>query len=140
MDITVNWKSLDFDNKGVFYTDANAYKIMKRDLNKEKVYPEQKELKQVIVSSYFYPVNSAIFIENPMNNQQMAVMNDRPQGGSAYKDGRIELMIIRSGNTQDDLGIWEAMKDWSADGKGPNVTAKFYLAFTQSREKLYRTI
>ena len=60
----------------------------------------------------------------------MAVMNDRPQGGSAYKDGRIELMIIRSGNTQDDLGIWEAMKDWSADGKGPNVTAKFYLAFT----------
>ena len=40
MDITVNWKSLDFDNKGVFYTDANAYKIMKRDLNKEKVYPE----------------------------------------------------------------------------------------------------
>lgn len=52
-------------------------------------------------------------------------MNDRPQGGTAYKDGRIELMIIRQGTTQDELGIWEAMRDWSADGLGANVSAKF---------------
>ena len=75
-----------------------------------------------------------------MVGEQMVVMNDRPQGGSAYQDGRIELMLLRLGSTQDELGVWEAMRDWSADGKGINVTAKFYLAFTNSRDQLYRII
>ncbi len=39
MDVTINWKASDFDNKGVFYTDANGYKIMKRDIHKAKDYP-----------------------------------------------------------------------------------------------------
>jgi hypothetical protein len=33
MEVTVNWRSLDIDNKGVFYTDTNAFKIMRRDIN-----------------------------------------------------------------------------------------------------------
>jgi hypothetical protein len=70
----------------------------------------------------------------------MVVMNDRPQGGTSYKDGRIELMLIRQSNTQDELGIWEAMKDWSSDGQGANVSALFHLAFTNNREQLYRII
>jgi hypothetical protein len=41
---------------------------------------------------------------------------------------------------QDDLGIWEAMKDWSADGLGANVTAKFTFAVTNTREELYKLI
>jgi hypothetical protein len=57
-------------------------------------------------------------------------MNDRPQGGSAYQKGRIELMINRLGSTTDQLGIWESMVDTGYDGKGINVSAKFYLAFT----------
>ena len=35
----------------------------------------------------------------------MVVMNDRSQGGSAFKEGRIELMLNRIGRTTDDLGI-----------------------------------
>lgn len=45
MDVTINWRSLDFDNKGVFFTDANAYKIIRRDINKKSEYPVEKELK-----------------------------------------------------------------------------------------------
>ncbi len=70
----------------------------------------------------------------------MYVLNDRPQGGSAYQSGRIELMIIRQGTTQDELGIWEAMRDWSADSLGANVSAKFYMGFTSDREQLFRLI
>ncbi len=66
MDITINFQSLDFNNKGIFYTDSNAYKIMKRDIFKTSEYPEQREMKQVKIASYFFPVNSAIFIENTM--------------------------------------------------------------------------
>ena len=40
-------------------------------------------------------------------------MNDRPQGGSAYKSGRIELMFHRYGFTDDALGANEPMKDYS---------------------------
>ena len=32
------------------------------------------------------------------------------------------------------------MKDWSADGNGANVSAKFWFGFTKDRERLYRMI
>ena len=68
----------------------------------------------------------------------MVVMNDRPQGGSAYKKGRIELMIHRAGTSSDQLGVWEGIFDPSLDSKGVNVSAKFYLAFTESRDQAFR--
>lgn len=45
-------------------------------------------------------------------------------------------MIVRQGISQDELGIWESMRDWSADNLGINVSAKFHVAFTSQREKL----
>ena len=52
---------------------------MKRDIFKEKEYPSFKtEVENVIVPTYFYPINSAIFIENTEKQDQMVVMNDRP--------------------------------------------------------------
>jgi len=65
MDVTVNWRSLEIANRGVFYTDANAYKMVKRDVYKPKDYVQDDAVKSVIVPTYFYPVNSAIYIENP---------------------------------------------------------------------------
>lgn len=44
------------------------------------------------VSANYYPINSAIVIFDPDTKLQMTVMNDRSQGGSAYINGRIELM------------------------------------------------
>lgn len=86
-DVTANWCSLDINSNGVFYTDANAYKMVKR------VIPNKTEPASVKVPTYFYPVSSAIFIEEGAS--QMVVMNDRPQGGSAYINGRVELMLVR---------------------------------------------
>ncbi len=70
----------------------------------------------------------------------MVIMNDRPQGGSAYSQGRVELMFHRYGVSQDELGLWEPMKDLAEDGKGVNVSAKWYLAYTKSREEAYKLI
>ena len=57
-------------------------------------------------------MNSAIFIEDVVKQEQMTVMNDRSEGGSAYFDnGRIELMINRRGNTTDDLGNDESLNE-----------------------------
>jgi hypothetical protein len=52
--------------------------------------------------------------------------------------GRIELVLIRQTNSQDEMGIWETMRDWSADGKGSNISQSFTLVISDSREVLYR--
>ena len=67
----------------------------------------------------------------------MIVMNDRSQAGSAYHQGRIELMLNRRGFTQDDLGNPQPMNERDNKGPGINVTARFYLAFSESREEAF---
>ena len=42
---------------------------------------------------------------------QMTVMNDRPQGGSAYDKGRIELMINRRVLSDDGMGLNEFLDE-----------------------------
>ena len=49
-------------------------------------------------------------------------------------------MINRYGVTNDELGMWESMKDYSPDNLGINVTAKFYLSFTKDKEEAFRLI
>jgi hypothetical protein len=49
-------------------------------------------------------------------------------------------MIHRCGVSSDQLGVWEGIVDPSQDGKGANVSAKFYLAFTETREQALRLI
>ncbi len=41
----------------------------------------------------------------------MIVMNDRSQSGTAFRRGTIELMFNRRINSQDDLGMSEALND-----------------------------
>ena len=68
----------------------------------------------------------------------MAVMNDRAQGGSAYSNGRVELMINRRGYTDDGLGMSEALNEVDAKGFGLNVSAQFFIKFSTSREEAYK--
>lgn len=80
-DVTVNWQSLDIlpERPGLFYTDANAYKIIKRDVQAPKNYSISQPLNKVQqVASYFYPINAGLFIEDKESKEQMLVMNDRP--------------------------------------------------------------
>lgn len=87
MDVTVNWQSLDIKNNGIFYTDANAYKMVKREKDPvlRKTYPINNPQNKVPqVAANMYPINSGIMIEDPLGKEQMIVMNDRSQAGSAY--------------------------------------------------------
>eukprot|EP00347_Sterkiella_histriomuscorum_P020142 403338949 len=137
-EVTINWSSRDIENEGIFFTDANSLKIMKRDARKDEYRPYLTSAnKDFYPHKAFYPVTSGIFIENQNQTAkdqfQMVVMNDRSQAGSAYHKGRIEFLLNRYGTTNDELGMWEAMADQTPDGKGPNVTAKFWLSLTKKR-------
>lgn len=85
-----------------------------------------------------YPINAGIIVEDYNTLHNMIVVNDRPQAGSAYHEGRIELMINRLGSSSDNLGVYEGMRDYSNDNRGINISAKFFLEFSDSREKALR--
>ena len=70
----------------------------------------------------------------------MIVMNDRSEAGSAYKYGRIELLINRRGYSEDHLGNPETMVEYDQNGEGINVEAKYYLSFTKSRQDAFSLI
>ena len=46
-------------------------------------------------------------------------------------------MINRVGNTNDDLGMYEPMRDEAEDTKGYNISATFWLYFTNNTEEVY---
>ena len=49
-------------------------------------------------------------------------------------------MFHRFGYTNDWLGVGEPMRDLGPDNLGINVSAKFYLAFSKSKEEVFRMI
>jgi hypothetical protein len=59
MEVTVNWKSLDIDNRKVFYTDSNALEMQKRVFDFRPDWPFSTHEH---ISGNYYPINSAIAI------------------------------------------------------------------------------
>ena len=45
------------------------------------------------VAGNYYPVTSTIAIRDASAAKELAVLIDRPQGGSSINDGQIELMV-----------------------------------------------
>lgn len=77
-EVTINWAAHQINSQALFYTDSNAYRVSQRNVWKNKTYTEREQNKPVKTSSFFYPVNSGVFIEDKTRNLQMVVMNDRP--------------------------------------------------------------
>jgi len=71
----------------------------------------------------------------------MVVMNDRSQGGSVIKDGRVELMHNRRCNVDDKRGVGEALSENDSKGNSIAVPATYYVQlFNKEKESsLQRT-
>ena len=79
------------------------------------------------VTANFYPVQTAIAIVDERSGTQLTVMNDRSQGGSSIKQGRIELMQNRRLNVDDKRGVGEPLNEVDSQGKGISVPATYYV-------------
>ena len=55
-------------------------------------------------------------------------MNDRPQGGSSYREGELELMVHRRLKSSDERGVSEVL-DETENSQGLKVRMKHYLVF-----------
>lgn len=69
------------------------------------------------ITANYYPINSAIAIEDLDTLYRFTVMNDRAQGGSALQDGSIEFMQNRRIPADDKRGMGEFLDEMTTDGK-----------------------
>ena len=77
--------------ESVFYTDSNGRELLQRKRNYRPTW--NFEIDDVISGNY-YPVTSRIVMRDMKSNLEVAVLNDRAQGGSSVNDGQLELMVI----------------------------------------------
>lgn len=87
--------SLNSDS--VFYTDSNGREVIKRVRNFRPTW--KLSLDEPIAGNY-YPVTSKISLRS--DQDELAVLTDRAQGGASLRDGEIELMVRRNYSFGDD--------------------------------------
>lgn len=117
--------STNFQSNSSFYTDSNGKEMLKRRINFR---PTWKLNVSEPVSGNYYPVTSKITIRDEQQHLELAVLNDRAQGGSSLNDGEIELMIHRNCLHDDAFGVGEALNE-TAFGKGLVIRGSHYLTF-----------
>lgn len=129
----------DFQNNGVFYTDANGREILQRSLNFRPTWSVY--IKEPVAGNY-YPVNSRIFIRDPHRDLQFTVLTDRSQGGSSLRNGSIELMVHRRLLYDDAFGVEEALNETYYDDRGVVVrgTHRVTLSSVNEAAKIHRPL
>lgn len=90
-EIVIRFEVSDLKNKGIFYTDSNGREMILRTKNSRFDYPF--DVTDESISSNYYPVTSKILIKDEQKNLEVAVLNDRSQGGTSLTDGIIEIMV-----------------------------------------------
>lgn len=115
-------------SNGVFYTDSNGMEMQKRIFNQRPTW-NLKVLEPV--AGNYYPINSAISVQNSRNTT-FTLMNDRPQGGSAHigENGTLELMIHRRILVDDWKGMGEPLNETDPDDQGMRAWMRHWLGFS----------
>lgn len=80
----------DLQTDGLFYTDSNGRELLERKRNYRPTWQLNVTEPE---SGNYYPVTSKILIRDTTRQQEVAVLNDRSQGGSSLNDGQVELMV-----------------------------------------------
>ena len=71
------------------------------------------------VAGNYYPINSAIYIEDSTTTERLTVTNDRAQGGASILNGEIEIMVHRRLLYDDARGVGEPLNEtnpWNTEG------------------------
>jgi len=79
------------------------------------------------VTSNYYPINSAITMNDIHSNRTFTVMNGRAQAGSALTTGGIQFMQHRRIPADDYRGMGEPLEEVDALGNGIRVPATYYV-------------
>lgn len=127
-DVVTRFKS-NLTNNGVFYTDSNGRQTLQRKSNRTHPWDmsDKNRRERALVQSNYYPVVSWIYLRDQDQKLQMSVLPDRPQGGTAYHKGTIELMVHRRFTSFDSKGTDQPLNDLGVDKKGIVVRGRHLL-------------
>ncbi|KAJ3628804.1 hypothetical protein MTP99_013243 [Tenebrio molitor] len=111
--------------EGNFYTDSNGREMLKRTRNYRPTFDYTNE--EPIAGNY-HPITSRIVLKDEEQGLELAILNDRAQGGASLEDGQVEIMIQRActhndrsqGNVRDSINDQEY-------GQGVIIRGKHYL-------------
>ena len=120
------------DARKKFFTDSNGLEMQERIYNYRPTWDFTKSISSITqnISANYYPVVSAIRMQDVNNNNQFTVMTDKSTAGSAdLTPGQIELIINRRLIYDDDRGVGEPLNEQDKFGKGMKVNSKYWLEF-----------
>nr|CAD7445524.1 unnamed protein product [Timema bartmani] len=98
----------NLESEELFYTDSNGRELLER---RRDYRPTWTAKLTEPVSGNYYPVTSKILIRDQNKGLELAVLNDRSQGGSSMKDGQVEIMVHRRLLSDDAKGVGEALNE-----------------------------
>nr|CAD7453459.1 unnamed protein product [Timema tahoe] len=90
----------NLESGGLFYTDANGRELQERRRDHRATWTW--DVTEPAAGNY-YPVTSRILLRDHNQGVELAVLNDRAQGGSSLQDGQVELMVRRDETRRDVL-------------------------------------
>ncbi|XP_066143340.1 lysosomal alpha-mannosidase-like [Euwallacea fornicatus] len=123
----------DFKNNETFYTDSNGREMIERKLNYRPTFTYNSTVEPV--TSNYYPVTSKIVIKDQEKKLQVAVLNERSQGGSSLGEGQIELMVHRRLLKDDNKGVAEPLNETEFGDQGVVARGQHYLVLGPSDEE-----
>jgi hypothetical protein len=134
-EVIVDFTIENFNNNGTFWTDSNELEMQKRILNYrptwDLVNTNYKDSLENVTANY-YPINSAISMQEVDGDRQFTVMNDRSQAGSALHEGGIQFMQNRRIPSDDSRGMGEWLDETDAYGNGIRVPATYFVDIFQN--------
>lgn len=107
-EIVTRFSSNVRNSKNVFYTDSNGREFIRRQKNYRPTW--DINVFEPVAGNY-YPVNTAMYIEDGSGNEALTVATDRSQGGASLEEGSIELMVHRRILADDKRGVGEPMNE-----------------------------
>ena len=108
-EVVLKIKSHDIENDAIFYTDSNGLDMVKRVYNLKPEY--EPSLNGNMITANYYPVNSAIYVQDFDQEERMTILNDRSQGATCKEKGEIEIMLHRRILVDDSKGVGEIHDD-----------------------------
>jgi hypothetical protein len=110
LDVVVMFELVGMDNNKTFYTDSNGMEMQKRILNHRGSYTLVLDKNDKVAANY-YPITTAISIEDSGSDTVFTVNTDRAQGGTSHEKGKIEIMQNRRLKGDDQHGLPERLSE-----------------------------
>lgn len=132
-EVVPNFHVKNFDNQKTFFTDSNGLEMQKRVQDYRPTWTLKTTQK---VTDNYYPINSAISIQDVNSKRKMTVMNDRSQGGTSIAAGTVELMQNREAPSDDNKGVAEPLQEKDEYGNGMRVKATYFVQICDGVHRL----